>query len=261
MPTVPNAHDHTYTREAVPTPDAAGPAPAPSRRVSLLDADAELRAAIPAPERLLARRVLRVPGYRFDPGEIDVPPENLAPATFALLVVRGSLRYEARVGAGRLIEVLSVGDLVLPFAPPAAVPSSCAVLTAVDEVRLAPLEHRFIRASARWPELMQIVQRRLHEQQHRLAVHAAIGQLPHVEQRLMGMMWHLADRIGKVSAEGIVLAQPLSHRALADLVGARRPTVSLALKALQEAGQLRRRGDGRWILPNNAGSLIVGPDG
>jgi CRP-like cAMP-binding protein len=75
-------------------------------------------------------------------------------------------------------------------------------VTASEEVLLAALDHRFIRAAAVWPELMLIIQRRLSEQQHRLALHGAICQLPRVEQRLMALIWHLTDRFGKVTAKG-----------------------------------------------------------
>jgi CRP/FNR family transcriptional regulator, cyclic AMP receptor protein len=255
MPTVPDAHDNT------PAPALVAPRdhhPSPPR-VSLLDADRELCAAVPEASRRRAREALLVPGCEFDPGGIDLPLPAVPETAFALLVVHGSLVATTRVGTeGRMIELLSEGDLVMPFAPPPAMPSSRTTVTATEKVLLAPLDRPFLRAAALWPELMVVVQRRLHEQQHRLSVHAAICRLPRVEQRLMGMMWHLADRFGTVSADGIILARPLNHRALAELVGAQRPTVSIALKGLQERGQLRRRRDGTWILPSSDGTFIVG---
>jgi CRP-like cAMP-binding protein len=256
MPTVPHAHDNSHAFALAPPHDAG----ASQLRLSLLEADGELRAAVPEDVRGRVGETLRVPGYRVDPGVIDLPPAALSETTFALLIVHGSMACTTRVGTGRMIELLSAGDLLMPSATPMAMPSSHTALTCTDEVLLAPLDRTFLRAAAVWPELMLIVQGRLLDQRHRLAVHAAICQLPRVEQRLMGLMWHLADRFGKVSPDGIILAQPLNHRALAEMVGARRPTVSIALKRLQERGQLRRRADGAWILPSSDGSLIVGVD-
>jgi CRP-like cAMP-binding protein len=51
-----------------------------------------------------------------------------------------------------------------------------------------------------------------------------------------------------VSAEGIVLSLPLTQEQLGRLVGARRPTVSLALRSLRERGVVRRGQADEWIL-------------
>jgi predicted transcriptional regulator len=45
-----------------------------------------------------------------------------------------------------------------------------------------------------------------------------------------------------------VLPFRLSHQTLADLVGARRPTVTLALRNLMKLGKIRRSESGQWIL-------------
>jgi hypothetical protein len=82
----------------------------------------------------------------------------------------------------------------------------------------------------------------------RLAVHQAISQLPRVEQRVLTVLWYLAERWGRVTADGVVVALPLSHGALGRIVGARRPTVSLAVKELVSQDLLARRADGAWLL-------------
>jgi DNA-binding transcriptional ArsR family regulator len=51
-----------------------------------------------------------------------------------------------------------------------------------------------------------------------------------------------------VTASGVVLPLRLTHDSLARLVGAQRPTVSTALKSLQDAGEVTRRRDGAWVL-------------
>jgi hypothetical protein len=57
----------------------------------------------------------------------------------------------------------------------------------------------------------------------------------------------------------VAVALPLSHSALGRLVGARRPTVSLALKELGAQGLVGRREDGAWLLsgdpPDSLGSV------
>jgi Crp-like helix-turn-helix protein len=48
----------------------------------------------------------------------------------------------------------------------------------------------------------------------------------------------------------------LTHATLGRLIGARRPTVSLALKDLASRGLLERRSDGAWILSHAARGIL-----
>jgi CRP/FNR family transcriptional regulator, cyclic AMP receptor protein len=65
---------------------------------------------------------------------------------------------------------------------------------------------------------------------------------------LLTLFWHLAERWGRVTPDGVLLPLTLSHRMLGQLVGARRPTVSTALGALTRAGEVSRALDGTWLL-------------
>jgi hypothetical protein len=89
---------------------------------------------------------------------------------------------------------------------------------------------------------------RLSERAQRLAVTQAISQLNRVDRRLLALFWHLAERWGRVSRDGIAVPLALSHRLIGELVGARRPTVSTALAELAREGKLVRRDDGTWLL-------------
>jgi CRP-like cAMP-binding protein len=79
------------------------------------------------------------------------------------------------------------------------------------------------------------------------AVILAIVQHPKVESRLHMLLWHLADRWGTVRPEGVLVPLRLTQTVLAELVAARRPTVSAALGVLERDGQLTRTPAG-WIL-------------
>jgi hypothetical protein len=65
----------------------------------------------------------------------------------------------------------------------------------------------------------------------------------------------------------VVVPLALTHEALGRLIGARRPTVTLALKALGAQERLLRRGDGAWLLadgdlttlPHRELSPLAGP--
>jgi len=64
-------------------------------------------------------------------------------------------------------------------------------------------------------------------------------------------LWVVAaiGRWGRVTPDGVVVPLELTHAALARVLGAARPTVTLAIRELERAGCLARRADGRWLLP------------
>jgi CRP-like cAMP-binding protein len=81
-----------------------------------------------------------------------------------------------------------------------------------------------------------------------LAFHLAVCHLPKVDDRLHLTFWHLADRWGRVTREGVEIQVKLSHRVLAAIVGARRPSVTTALGSLAERGLVERSSDRGWLL-------------
>jgi CRP/FNR family transcriptional regulator, cyclic AMP receptor protein len=83
---------------------------------------------------------------------------------------------------------------------------------------------------------------------------AAISAWPRVEERVLALFWQLADRWGVVRPDGVVIELALTHATIGHLVGAQRPTVSLALHALAEAGLLRRGDTGAWTLSFRVGT-------
>ena len=104
--------------------------------------------------------------------------------------------------------------------------------------RFALLDRRFGVEMTRYPEVMVAVVDRVNERALRLAVTQAISQLNRVDRRLLALFWHLAERWGRMTADGVALPMTLSHRMLGQLIGARRPTVSTALGELTKQGEL-----------------------
>ena len=76
----------------------------------------------------------------------------------------------------------------------------------------------------------------------------AVTHMTRVDDRLLVLMWFLAERWGRVRPEGVVVPLKLTHQLLAALVGAKRPSVTTALGELTAAGLLERRDDGSWLL-------------
>jgi CRP-like cAMP-binding protein len=118
----------------------------------------------------------------------------------------------------------------------------------LKETRLAQLDRRFLATIVHWPALIESFTARATERAHTLAFNVAIHCLRHVHLRLLALLWHLADRYGRVTPDGTHVPLALSHADLAELVGAQRPSVSVALKRLADDGQVRRAADNGWLL-------------
>jgi CRP/FNR family transcriptional regulator, cyclic AMP receptor protein len=222
------------------TPSSAVPV-----AVCLLDVDLDLARAIPQEDHALARRALNVRELVVEPG---TPIGMTGDDALALVVVAGTLWREVRLGGAAAPQLLDGGSVLLcePPAPGTLAPDVTTV--ALSSVRLAVLDRRYLLAATRWPGLMTVLHRRVAEQQRDLATQAAIAHLPRVEDRIEFLLWHLAERWGHVHADGIHVGLRLTHAALGRFVGARRPTVSLALAQLRERGVLDRGPNATWIL-------------
>ena len=222
-----------------------------SETVRLLEADPELGALLTGTRRIEAERDLVVRTHRLSVGPWDVSRLSGASADHVgLLVIDGVISRELVVADHVSAELLGPGDLVRPWqgAAGAGLLPVQAVWSVLSTVTLAVLDRRFAAEAARYPEITAALFDRLGERSLRLATTQAISQLTRVDRRLKALFWHLAERWGRVSGDGVVVPLALTHRILGQLVGARRPTVSTALSELAEREELVRRADGSWLL-------------
>jgi CRP-like cAMP-binding protein len=83
---------------------------------------------------------------------------------------------------------------------------------------------------------------------HWLAFHLAVCGLRRIDDRLLSVLWHFADRWGTVTPDGVRLDLRLTHELLASVTGARRPSVTTALRRLGELGYVRSLPRSRWLL-------------
>jgi CRP-like cAMP-binding protein len=239
--------------------------PRNTETVRLLEVDPELGAHLSQSRRSEAERELVVRTHRIAVGPWDV--SRLAGASsdhVGLLVLDGVLSRELVVADQVSAELLGPGDLVRPWqaSSGAGLLPVHAVWSVLSTVTLAVLDRRFAAEAARYPELTAALFDRLGERSLRLATTQAISQLTRVDRRLKALFWHLAERWGRVSGDGVVVPLALTHRILGQLVGARRPTVSTALSELAEREELVRRPDGSWLLrgdPPDAKTLARRP--
>jgi CRP/FNR family cyclic AMP-dependent transcriptional regulator len=231
------------------------------RTHSLLELDDDLGELIPEDRRAAARAQLQVEVHRLAAGPLsaarmaDTNPEHVG-----LLLLEGVISREVVVADTVSTELLGPGDVVRPWKMHDEAPLLQLEVRwqALTESRVAVLDRRFAGRLTQWPQVNSVLIDRLNERAQRLGVTQAISQLNRVDRRILALFWHLADRWGRMTPEGVLVPLTLSHRMLGQLVGARRPTVSTAVAKLAERGELIRRDNGTWVVKGDPVGLPAG---
>src|ERR671937_3002242 len=219
--------------------------------VQLLEADPELA-------RGLDPRRVREVSQRLFARSIEVPrgpwsPERLLARggqPIGLLVLDGLLVREAVVGDHPCAELLGPGDLLRAWEDRDAevlLPRTVE-WSALTATRLAVIDQALAVRAAQWPEIFASLVERAARRAERLVVMQAVAHLTRVDDRLLALLWCLAERWGRVVPGGVLVSLRLPHPTPAGLVGARRPSVTTALGQLMGRGDIERRPDGGWIL-------------
>jgi CRP/FNR family cyclic AMP-dependent transcriptional regulator len=228
--------------------------------IPLLEADTELGESLSSSELEAATRAIAVHTRTIEPGPWE-PEEELwpVPPTLGLLILEGVLTRDIVFAGRTTTELLGGGDILRPWEDDVQFdPLPFGVAWHVHETtRVALLDARFVLATARWPVLAGAVSRRHVRRARGLAFQLAIAQLPRVDDRLLVLLWALAERWGRVSPQGIRLPLALPHRTLATLVGARRPSVTTALSGLARDGLVERTENG-WLLHGDPADVFPG---
>jgi len=245
--------DPVAARSSIWAPAADGHA------APLADVDPDLVAGLSPDRRSSARRevpvrVVTLPRGSWPIGEAAVDGTHLG-----LLVVDGILGRELAADDVASIELLGPGDFLRPWDETAHSELLEAVVrwSVLAPLRLAILDRHVAVRLALYPEIHAALLERCAARARRLAVLQTISQLNRVDRRVLTLLWHLAERWGRVTPNGVVLPLALSHRMLGQLVGARRPTVSTALAELVRSGEVARGECGTWVL---TGGPVGAPD-
>jgi CRP/FNR family cyclic AMP-dependent transcriptional regulator len=226
--------------------------------IALLDTEPEFGEGLNPQEREAAARVLTVPTRVLDPGPWE-PNEGLAGITpvIGLLLVDGIVTRDLVFAGRTTTELLGAGDLLRPWDDDNqfdALPFSVTWHVHVA-ARVAVLDTRVALAAGRWPPIARAIGARHVRRARTLSFQRAISQLPRVEDRVLVLLWTLAERWGRVGPQGVRLALSLPHRTLATLVGARRPSVTTAVTGLTRAGLVERTDEG-WLLHGDPGEIL-----
>lgn len=236
----------------------------PTQRLAhVLDVSPDLGGDLTPAELLEAQRVVTAPLIELDAGHWDpgsaATDDRMRGRLLGLLVVEGLIVREISLAGRTSTQLYGPRDLLglhhgadasLPVASTLSVPGTASV---------AVLDDRLLAAMRRWPRIAGRFFDQGMVQVDRASAHQAISQLPRVEDRLVALLWHLADRWGRVRPDGVLIDLALTHEALGRLVGARRPTVSLGLQSLAERALVRREANGSWLLATDSIDALV-PD-
>jgi CRP-like cAMP-binding protein len=224
----------------------------PAGKVALVDLHPDLATGLTAVELAGARNGLQVPVVRVPAGRCDLglcarAAETRGPLLGAV-IIEGLLICETWLAGQVSAQIHGPGDLLNADREQDGSLATAHTLLATGEVDLAMLDDCFLAALRRWPQLAARFFTQAMRQADRAGEHKAISQLPRVEDRLVALFWHLADRCGRVGPDGVLIDLRLTHETIGRLIGARRSTVTLGLTALAGTGLLQRTSDGKWLL-------------
>jgi hypothetical protein len=213
----------------------------------VLREDPELADAIPPGRREAAIEECVAPDRWIRPGPW---PAGAWTTGIGVLVLDGLIIRRIGIHGRYGAELIGAGDILRPWQhePESSTPLHVTSnLSIVESVHVALLDEEFLPCMARHPEVAAGLVNRAVQRSRNLVLNIAIIHQARVDVRLHMLLWHLAARWGRVRSDGTVLPLRLTHNVLADLVAARRPTVTSALSELSRRGLVRFTQAG-WVL-------------
>jgi CRP/FNR family cyclic AMP-dependent transcriptional regulator len=217
----------------------------------VLEEDPDLYERLPESERARAAREAVAQVETLELGVWNEPHDPQSHHDgFGLLVLDGMFARRVTLGRIDCTELLGQGDVLRPWSFTSAYASLPSKVTwrVVEPVRLATLDRSFALALAPWPEISAALMDRIIQRTRWLAFQLAVCNVVRVDTRLLLMLWHFADRWGRMTIDGARVHIPVTHSVLASVVGARRPSVTTALGRLQAEGLIERLPDSGWLL-------------
>lgn len=218
----------------------------------LLHEDPDLAERIPPGERERATELLRVRVFTVPEGAWD--PPNIDHGSIGLLILSGLMVRKIYLGAHASADLVGPGDIGRPWED-ALIPGLLPYLSewiVLKEARVALLDERVTRATGHWPELGAMVAARFVRRSRSLAYLMAAHSFRRTDHRLLAALWHLGSIWGRVTPDGIRVPFRLTHEMLAEIVSARRPSVSVAMGELEQQGLVSREPSGCYVLHGDA---------
>ena len=175
-----------------------------------------------ARHQLVARTLWLDPG-RWTPLRADLP--RRFDGWLGMLVLDGLVVRHVDVDGLRCSELLGPGDVLRPWDEDDAGTTldASADWRVLEPTRLALLDANFGRRASRWPTLMPELMQRSIRRSRSMSILLALTQARRADVRLRTLFWHLADRWGRVTPEGVILPLRLTHSLIAQLTGPAAP--------------------------------------
>jgi CRP/FNR family transcriptional regulator, cyclic AMP receptor protein len=171
--------------------------------------------------------------------------ERVLNGELPLLMVDGAMQRTVCLRTREGSDLLGPGDLLHLDLDDGVFDTRFRALT---PCRFAILDDRVRAVAAAQPELSSALIEAAIRRAGMLAAQVVLAQIVAIDDRLRILFPSLAERWGRVTADGVVLPAFLSHTVLSALVGARRPSLTAAVGRLVDEGTVRRLPDRRWLL-------------
>ncbi|MGE5617350.1 MAG: Crp/Fnr family transcriptional regulator [Candidatus Woesearchaeota archaeon] len=211
---------------------------------------ADLRIELAEDTPLITRLAHPLPArvVELTPGRAALDLIDVGEQPFGLLVLDGLLFVELASGRAHIGWLVGGGDLLRPSGMGELALTERSRWQALSRVRLAVLDRDFGVRAGGVPIVSRALLRRATRTASWLLAKSLIISAPVIEERLLLIFALLGERWGTVTPEGIALKLPLTQANLAALCGARRPSVTTALRSLEREGLLSCRAKGAWLL-------------
>lgn len=217
-----------------------------TKRIPIVDAQLDLTRHLTTAE-LDELGSFSLPVVTRDPGTVHLSALLAEHRAFGASVLDGIVMSAQQIGEQTGVQLLGPGDLLIPVREPSPDWLSDMEVRAPAPVRLALFGNELLAAAFRWPRIIEGLYACVGDQLQRLTAQLVICQLPRVDERVHAMLWLLAESWGQVTSAGVRLPLGLTHETLGALVGARRPTITLALRKLTRDGAILHQDTG-WLL-------------
>jgi CRP/FNR family transcriptional regulator, cyclic AMP receptor protein len=203
--------------------------------------------------RLVVAPSVTVPAGQWETGELA---RMVGTCPLGCIVTDGVIAHDLMLGGRPATYLIGPGDVLAPTVQATRYLAPTRLFTVTDLARLAILDESFYAVARTWPSIAGALLVQVEAQMERIAVQQLISQLPRADQRIVALLWHLADRWGRAEQDGVVVPLTVGHEALSRLVGGRRPTVSAALGRLADRGLVVRLANDTWLLSPASRALL-----
>jgi CRP-like cAMP-binding protein len=227
----------------------------------------ELLKGVPAlagvPARALEELARAAREVEYRAGDRIVP--LIKPPQLLLFILDGLVKMVgvSQSGSERILYVFRPGEITGSRVLLDVSPEAAYEIVAMQRVRaVAVSRHDFLRIAQDHPELLIAVTREFSRRLAGLTSRMLAAMSDEVPVRLGQLLIDFAAPEAGDAEEFVPLSYPLTHEAMAQIIGASRPHTSTVLGDLEERGLVQRRSDrGLLVCPSRLAMMVRGEEG